>query len=153
MMKPQRPTGVTILAILYLLFGVVALLLGALLAAAGGSGVLNSVGYGGLSGIVSVIGGGVAIAGVLGILVGWGMWSGKGWARLVALVLSVIGLIGGLGSLAIGSFSGIVSLIIDALVIWYLFRPHVKAYFGGGQPAPMPPQSPMSPPPPVPTPT
>jgi hypothetical protein len=147
MMKPQRPTGVTVLAICYLLFGIVALLLGALLAAAGGSGILNSVGYGALSGLVSIVGGVLAVVGILGILVGWGMWSGKGWAWIVALVLSALGIIGGLGSLVTGSFSGIVSLAIDVLILWYLFRPHVKAYFGRGAPT----VSPMSPPPSAPT--
>jgi lysylphosphatidylglycerol synthetase-like protein (DUF2156 family) len=150
MMKPQRPTGVSVLAILYLLFGVIALLVGAL-AASRGSSILSSAGYGSLSGLIAIVGGVAVVVGLFGILVGWGMWSGKGWAWWVALILSALGLIGGLGSLAFGTPSGIVSLVIDGLVIWYLFRPHVKAYFGRSTPAAMAPMSPMSPPPPAPT--
>ena len=148
MLKPQRPTGITILAVLDILGGILALLLGALLAAAGGSGVLSSVGYGNLSGLVSIAGGFLVVVGALAILVGWGMWSGKGWAWVAALILAALGVIGGLGSLVVGRFSGVVSLIIDVLILWYLFRPHVKAYFGRGQPA-MPPMTTMSPSPPA----
>lgn len=140
MMKPPRPTGVALLAILDLLFGILALLGGIFIAAIGGSGLLTLYGYGFFSGFVAVAGGFVIIIGILAIVVGWGMWSGKEWAWLLAIILYGLGALTGLLSLAGGNLSSVVGLLIDALLLWYLFRPHVKAFFGrgtGAQPAPM----------------
>jgi hypothetical protein len=144
MMKPPRPLGISILAILELLFGVLALIFGAILAAASGAIVsaASSVGLGSISSgvlgtFIAVLGGGVAVAGLIGILIGWGLWTGRGWARIVAIILTAIGVIGGLVTLILSIYTGIVSLIIDLLILWYLFRPNVKAYFSKSPPTPM----------------
>jgi hypothetical protein len=78
MMRPPRPTGVAILAILDLLAGVIALLGGVFVVGLGGSGLLSQLGYGFFSGFFVVIGGVVIVVGLLALLVGWGMWTGKG---------------------------------------------------------------------------
>ena len=143
-MAPQRPTGVAILAILDFLGGELGILGGLVLVVVGGAGVLSSLGYGVFSGLVSVVGGFFMLVGILALAVGWGMWTGKGWAWMLALVLYGLGVLSGIASLAGGSLSSIVGLLIDVLLIWYLFRPNVKAYFGrGAAPAvPSPAQSP-----------
>jgi hypothetical protein len=146
MIKPARPTGVAILAILDLLFGLVAVLGGTVLIGLGGSGILSTFGFGAFSGFVAGIGGFFIIIGILAIIVGWGMWTGKEWAWLLAVILYGIGVLFGLLSLISGSASSLGSLIIDAILLWYMFRPHVKAFFGRGmkieppmqQPAPSP---------------
>jgi hypothetical protein len=33
-------------------------------------------------------------------------------------------------SIATGNVGGIVSIIISGIILYYLYRPHVKAYFG-----------------------
>jgi hypothetical protein len=33
-------------------------------------------------------------------------------------------------SIATGNIGGIVSIIISGIILYYLYRPHVKAYFG-----------------------
>jgi hypothetical protein len=140
MQKPPRPTGVAVLAILDLIAGILALLGGIFVAALGGSGLLALYGYGFFSGFVAFIGFFIIIVGVLAIVVGWGMWSGKGWAWILAIILYALGALTSLLSLAGGNVSSVVGLLIDALLLWYMFRPHVKAYFGrgtGAQPAPM----------------
>ena len=147
MMKPSRPTGISVLAILELLGGVVLLLAGIGIAAAGGS-ILTSMGYGGLGGIAAVAGGALAIFGLFALLVGWGLWTGKGWAWVLAVILTILGILGGLGSLAFGAITGIVGLVIDILILWYLLRPNVKSYFGRGSPA-MSTTAPTPPPPPA----
>ena len=145
MIRPSRPTGIAILAILELLGGILILLVGIALAAVGGS-VLSSLGYGSLGGLAAVAGGVVAIFGIIGLLVGWGLWTGKGWAWWLAVILSILGVLVSIGSIAVGAFTSVVGLIIDAVILWYLFRPHVKAFFGRGgvQPAP-PPAAPQPP--------
>lgn len=135
MMKPARPTGVAVLAILDLIGGILALLVGVLLVGIGGTGILSQFGYGFYSGFVSLFGGIIVIVGVLALVVGWGMWTGKRWAWVLAIVLYALGILSNLGSLAGGSVSSIVGLLIYALLLWYMFRPHVKAFFGRGMPA------------------
>lgn len=144
MMKPPRPLGISILAIIELLFGVISLVLGAILAAASGSIVsaaksvgLGSIGAGALGTVIAILGGGLVIAGLIGILIGWGFWTGRGWARIVAIILTAIGVIGGLVALLLGIYTGIVGLVIDVLILWYLFRPSVKAYFSKSPPTMM----------------
>jgi hypothetical protein len=132
MPKPSRPTGVTILAILDLVGGVIAFLIGLFVVALGGSGLLAQFGYGFVSAFVVAAGVVIIIIGFLGVLLGWGMWAGKEWAWLLAVILYALGALSSLASLATGSFSSIVGLVIYALLLWYLWRPHVKAYFGKG---------------------
>ena len=98
------------------------------------------------SGIIGLVGGFLIVVGLFAILVGWGMWTGKSWAWYLAVVLYGLGVVVGLIVLVAGGLTGIVSLIIDVLLLWYMLRPHVKAYFGigGGMmqqgPAMQPPQ-------------
>lgn len=145
MMKPSRPIGITILAVLDLLGGILFILGGLLFVAVGGSGLLSSVGYGNLSGVVSLLGGVALIAGIIAFLVGWGMWKGKGWGRMLALILYGLGAISSLVFIVLGSLTSVVGLLIFAFLLWYMFRPHVKAFFGKGTPQTMA-MSPPSPP-------
>ena len=140
-----RPVGVTILAILnfigaaFCLLGGIGMILGGGFIAtmlsqqgqgsAGAAGVL--AGLGAAAGVFIIIIGGVSA------LVGFGLWKLKGWARIVSIVLYAISgvfqLLGILGSLAhFNAFAliwGAFWVAIDALIIWYLLKPEVKAAF------------------------
>ncbi len=76
---------------------------------------------------------GVVLVGVavLNFFVARGLWNAKVWARIVALVLMVLSVIGSLFSLALGAIiNGIVTLLIAGLIIWYLgFNKDVKIAF------------------------
>jgi hypothetical protein len=48
------------------------------------------------------------------------------------MILSIISIVSNALSIADGNFGGIVSIIISAVILYYLYRPHVKAYFGIG---------------------
>jgi putative membrane protein len=52
---------------------------------------------------------------------------------MVVIVLSIIGAVVGLVSIAGNPFS-ILSVVLDGVVLWYMWRPHVIAYFGITQP-------------------
>lgn len=52
------------------------------------------------------------------IIVGWGLWNHREWARLTAIALSIVSLI----NIPIGT-------IIGGLIIWYLLQDNVKAEF------------------------
>ncbi len=129
----ERPTGVLLLAVLYVIEGLLMLLgaLAMLMAGAFVGAVGDSVGVGGFTGIFEavamVIGVFLLILGLLAFLVAWGLYAGKGWARVVAIVLAVLSLIGGLAS--IGSITGIIEVVLAILILYYLFQPRVKAYY------------------------
>jgi hypothetical protein len=46
------------------------------------------------------------------------------------LVISIISIIIGIASLAAGNGGSIISVIISGVVIYYLYRPYVMAFFG-----------------------
>jgi len=72
----------------------------------------------------------LVVIGALALLVGWGLWTGKGWAWWLTVILQALNIVLSLASLALGELTTIVSLIIAAIILYYFFKPHVKAYFG-----------------------
>jgi uncharacterized membrane protein (DUF2068 family) len=60
----------------------------------------------------------------------YGLWKGKGWAWTITLVLSFIGIAFGLASIVTGNIGAVFHLIINIIVVYYLYRPHVKVFFG-----------------------
>lgn len=137
-----RPAGVTIIAILNIISGIVMLLGGLGLAVA--SSILptmttldpNASGQMALAGLLgaggAAIGGVMIILGIISFIVAWGLLKGKGWAWTVTIILSLVSIVMGVISLVAGNFGSIVNIIIGGIVIYYLYRPHVKAYFGKG---------------------
>ena len=143
-----RPSGVSVLAILAALGGILCLIgaasLGILAGASSefiesiieeyGAGSISGIG-GFVAGIFMAIAAVVAIIGILLFIDAYGLWIGAGWAWWLTIILSVLGIIGGLLSLP----GGIISIIIDILIIYYFTRPHVKEFFGLAAPSPPPP--------------
>jgi hypothetical protein len=169
-MYPQeRPTGITIVAVLFIIGGALSVLGGLyVLAQPLPSWVPVLTSYQIATGVAGVVVGG------LGIAVGWGLWTLQEWARIGAIVLLALGAIGnlftGVGLLAgvnVGGLPlslpgpGIASLFIaglEAWMIWYLLKPETELDFmedmEEGWAATVPATSPEpapSPPPPPPT--
>ena len=149
--KLPRPTGVTILAVLAILaaiallfFGAaligLGLLLGTLTASVDITNALTTAGYPGLgslgvatiSALVIALGAVCLIVGILYLAVGIGFFGGKRWAWNLGIIVSVIGIVLNVIQMIGGNYSGVVSLIISLLIIYYLMRPHVKVFFGKG---------------------
>lgn len=149
----NRPTGVTVLAVLQfigagfcVIGGLLMMVGGTFLAAilgragAGGEGSIALAGMGALIGVV----GGVfcLVLAVLYGIVGWGMWGLKNWARMVTIVLAAIGalfqVLGMMGSMLhfrIGAMLwNLIWLGVNAVIVWYLIQPQVKAAFEGQAP-------------------
>jgi hypothetical protein len=78
----------------------------------------------------------VAIA-IVSFVVAYGLLKGKGWAWTVSIILSIISIVwNAITLVTAANFGGIISIIISGVILYYLFRPHVKAYFGkGGSPS------------------
>jgi uncharacterized membrane protein len=123
-----RPLGITILGILHLIGGS-AFLIFAIVGAAM-LGVSGGMGY---FGMFSAVIGGIflimfGILAALEFVIAGALFSGKQWGRIIVIVLSIISLIMGLASLFGNPFS-IAAVVLDAFVLWYMWRPHVIAYF------------------------
>jgi hypothetical protein len=74
----------------------------------------------------------VAIA-IVSFVVAYGLLKGKRWAWTVAIILSVISIVwNAITLVTAANYGGIISIIISGIILYYLFRPHVKAYFGKG---------------------
>ena len=121
-----RPTGVTILAVLEIISGVIAIAFGVFFGALMGSIGMGMTGNG-YGAIMGMIGGFTVLLGVISFVMAWGLLKGKSWAWTITLILTIISFIFNLPSF------NVVGLIINGLILYYLFRPHVKAYFGKGQ--------------------
>jgi lysylphosphatidylglycerol synthetase-like protein (DUF2156 family) len=137
-----RPLGITLLTVLHVLQAIF-LFLGGIALIVLGAAIRRSL-FGLprlLSGAVSLIGVVVVVIGLLYLGLAWGLWTGKGWAWILSLVLAALGLIVSLISLVRGHFGPIVVLILDAIILYYLCRPKVRAFFGEqkipSQPAPV----------------
>jgi len=141
-----RPVGVTILAILYFLFGLLCILGGIGLLAGGGfmASIINQQGGQGagfLAGLGAALGVGYLVGALIELLLGWGLWKLKNWARIITLIFMVIGavfsVIGLVGTLAhfnvISLVFTLIFLAIYALIIWYLLRADVRAAFQGSR--------------------
>ena len=103
--------------------------------AAMGAAMLGVSGGMGFFGMFSAALGGIflilfGILAVIEFVIAGALFSGKPWGRMIVIVLSVIGLVMGLASIMGNPFS-ILNIILDVFVLWYMWRPHVIAYFNG----------------------
>lgn len=123
----QRPTGVTILAILAFIGGVLSILAGLALV--------------GIGGVFAAAGGGLAILfgiyalvwGALALWIGWGFWQLRPSAWRWGVILMVVGVVIAILQILLGYsdlVGGIISIAIDLAVIYYLTTPAVRAAFG-----------------------
>ena len=75
--------------------------------------------------------GGILIAIGIGYLaVSYGLFRGRGWAWSIALILSYIGIVIAIISILSGNFVPVINLAINIAIVYFLYRPQVKAFFG-----------------------
>jgi hypothetical protein len=113
MPERQRPTGITILAVLAMLsvgFGFIAL-------------------FGGLGGAPGALPIGVILT-IVGVPTVYGLWNLRPWAWPLALVLWGLSTLDALLLLSNGTLN--TNLIVGPLVILYLMRADIRTAFGRG---------------------
>ena len=137
MAAKKRPIGVTIIAILIVTSGIGSLVAATYL-------VINftfySIGYPSEIIRLWISFGYILIAfAIMNFLVARGLLKGKEWARIMTIILVIVSLILWIIGIAllvveddIAEISAVdvASFIIAGVIIWYLFRTNVKAYFG-----------------------
>ena len=123
----NRPILISIVAILNFLAGLFFLLGGAVVG-------LNIIDISGnvpeIAGFTAVGGAILAIIGIIYLIIAGGMWNGWKVMWYIGVIVNGLSLIMGIASLFVGSFVGIIPIVIDALILYYLFRPGVKEFFG-----------------------
>ncbi len=124
--------GITILAVLHVLQAIVFFvgsLLLILVAEVVRRGPFAFVPLNLFRGILSVVGVVLMFVSILYLGLAYGLWTGKGWAWWISLILAGLGIIGSLLSLVRGRIVSILILVLDVIIVYYLFRPNVKAFF------------------------
>ena len=117
---PERPLGVTIIAILAGLGGVLGLL--------GAVTFLSVFGaVGGLGTFFLVL---ALVVAIVSLIFAYGAWTLQPWAWTMGIVLEALAVVSALYAIADGDTSGIISVLIAGVILWYLFQPDVKAAFG-----------------------
>ncbi len=113
----DRPLGVTILGILQILGGILSIVAGfGLIALA----ALMT----GFELLFMAIGAVTLVLGIVGLIVGWGLYTMKSWAWMIAIILNIINII-----LAIYPSFNIMSMIIPIIIILYLNQADIKSRF------------------------
>jgi len=107
----HRPLGVTIIAVLNVIAGIIAIAVG-------------------IPALIVVVGVVFIAVGIASLVMAYGLWKGRSWAWTITLILSGIGIIVGIAHLVARQTGAIVEIIIYAIIIYYLYRPNVKAFFG-----------------------
>jgi len=119
--------GVTILAVLEILGGLLALLGGlGIMAVAGIAGASYSGVFGALGSLLGII---FIIVALISFAIAWGFLGGKSWARTLGIIFAAIEALYGLLGLIGGNWSSLITIIIGALIVYYLMRPDVIEYF------------------------
>src|SRR5713101_4590964 len=134
--RSSRPAGITILAALEILIGIVGLL-GSLLIIGFFALVSPLVRASTIGSLVTtfglIIGGVVLLFSLIWLATGVGFLHGRGWSWTLGMIFSILSLLGAIGALTIGLITGGVGgLIFWGLMLYYLTRTHVKAFFGKG---------------------
>ncbi|MEI6840681.1 MAG: hypothetical protein WCK53_05420 [Methanomicrobiales archaeon] len=118
----ERPLGVTILGILWIIGGLFAIIGGII-----GGAILSVAGFGDLGAAIGII---VFIIGIIDLLLGIGCFKAWPWVWIVGVIFSAISILTGIGSLFTAGAGALLGIIIAAIILYYLFQPQVKAYFG-----------------------
>jgi len=132
----NRPLGVTVMGVLQVLAGLGSLGLGFMLAStyaflgslmsSGAEGVAFSAGFGGFLVVAGAIIGGILIViGIANLVIAYGLFKGKSWAWMLCLIFAVISAVFGILTFPVG----IITILFNALIIYYLTRRNVRVYF------------------------
>ena len=132
MQKPSRPIGITLLAIVQILIGVLGLLVSlAIIGLAAIFSTLPTVGT--LIGTVGIVIGGVFLFfSLIWLATGVGFLHGKGWAWTLGMIFTVLSILGAAYVAFTGLYQAGYALVFWIIMIIYLTRSHVKVFFGKG---------------------
>jgi len=145
----MKPIGITILSIFLLVIGTLVFVAGVILVAfsttivmtprtaeeiARNLGQLPGVPFG-IHGMIApaeflvFTGALIVTIGIIMAVIGWGLWIGANWARWIAIIYFGLSALSSLSNVLQGRFGTVISLVINGLIVYYLFLPPVKRFF------------------------
>lgn len=136
----KRPIGISILSVFDIIIGFLLLLSGLVMISIGSflkylqpnnfpklfpSGeVLYLIRvFGGILGIL------LLIFGIIGVMTGYFLWNGRDFARIFHIVLSLLLVLNDLPTLYSSLRTGLLIIMINGFIVYYLTRPNVKIFF------------------------
>jgi hypothetical protein len=136
-MPPKRPIGVTILAVLGILFGIIALIAGVALLGIGALIATLAPQLAGYAGLFVAIGALILLTGILAIVGAIGLLKLRMWAWWLMIVVSVLQIVLGIVpyALAPALFAFPYSIILWLIIVIYLVV--VRKNFSTARPAGM----------------
>ena len=113
-MGRKRPLGITIIAIIVAILGVLDIIFGIGLLAAGPAQAIITF-----------------ILGVLGLVLAWGLWTLQSWAFWALVIVEVLNVINGIVAwVAHNPGPGVLSIVISLIILIYMFADrNVRAAF------------------------
>lgn len=122
---PQRPSGVVVIAILDVIIGIFSITVSLLLEAGNTIEILNPKLTADVGAFATII----AILGILAVVMSYGIWKRKRWAWTYSVMVAALGFLTSITAFFFGSTISVLNAGLQALVIYYLTRSNVKAYF------------------------
>lgn len=137
--RGERPLGVAILAISYIIGALIIFALAVVVLKLGQSSEPDLFKFVVVFAVIAALGG------IIQLVLAYGVWNGKGWAWSLLVFSSKAGIMMGFLFFTLGIFLPIsrsffdlidthyiylATAIISALIFYYITRPHVKAFFG-----------------------
>jgi hypothetical protein len=130
-MERRRPRGIIIIAILMIISGIISIIIGLSTLAFGlALSGITELELPGFAPILIGVGAFTLALGIATIVISWGLLKAKGWAWLLTVIIAIISIIGSIAAIASGSIWHIILLVIYGAIVYYMFTPDVKAYFG-----------------------
>ncbi|QLH09027.1 zinc ribbon domain-containing protein [Candidatus Nitrosotenuis sp. DW1] len=127
--KTGTPTGITVLGMLQIILGIILVVFAVMVMVM--SSMMGNYSY--FGSMTSIVGGAVTIVLIVlaafSFLIASALFSGKKWGRTIVIVFSIVNLAMDAASMMVGNVFGIVGMILNGIVLYYMWRPHVIAYF------------------------
>lgn len=132
--KSERPAGVTIFGIIYVIFGVLMIMAVAMVVTFTSmmgdySSMIGNMMGSTMTVFGSVIAVGVGILAAIEFVIAWALFSGKRRGRITVMVLSMVDFIIHCATLVMGNLFAIPHIILDLIVFFYMWKPSVVSYF------------------------
>jgi len=120
----DRPTFLSIIAILLGIYGILSLIGGIALVVMGNDSVFKDMGLN--ADFLKVAGLLAIVVGIIALACAYFLWKGVKIGWYLSVIFLIINAIEGILTL----MSGAILLLISVILLWYFFRPKVRAFFG-----------------------
>ncbi|HLA21869.1 MAG TPA: hypothetical protein VJZ17_00315 [Nitrosopumilaceae archaeon] len=128
--QSERPTGVTILGIIHIIFAILMIMAVAMVVTfstmVGSFSFMMGNTMTAFAGFIAV---GVGILAAIEFVIAWALFSGKRWGRIAIIALTMADFIIHCATLVVGNLFAIPHIILDLITFFYMWKPNVIAYF------------------------